>query len=96
MWYKYSESNEPEDKTELHNPDYDLAMALITSMVRHRLFLKCQYNPPTRTVQNTIKRVVKNLEQKYGSLNVMRNKSHSESLTPIIEAAVQEIFTKKS
>lgn len=96
MWYKDLPSSEKEKQgpniidDNNPNPDYHLAMSLIGTMVRHNLFLKQRYNPTPTEVKTAVSRVVRHIQSKYGEIETMRNKTSSESLTPIIQAAIKE------
>jgi hypothetical protein len=100
MWYKDLPSSKKEkpgpsiiDENN-PNPDYHLAISLIGTMVRQNLFLKRKYNPTPMEVKHAVSKVVTHMVNKYGDIETMRNKTTSESLTPIIQAAIKETLNR--
>ena len=92
MWYPKPPTRKQPSKEE-SGPDYDLIMPLIDAMVRHRLFLKCKYNPTPTEVKQFTNKIVRAIQEKYGSLELLRNKTTSEQLTPTLKNIISGILS---
>ena len=90
MWYPKPRTRKV-NKEETPCPDYNLIMPIIDAMVRNRLYLKRNYNPTPNEIKQITNKAIRAIQDKYGSLELMRSKTASESLTPILQEIIRGI-----
>jgi len=91
MWYRFSEpKNEvPEEKK---GTDLQFLEMLAENMIRNHFFYKRVYNPLPTQIKQALNKIKNSLQEKYGDLNTIRNKTNSEQLTPLLKAEIKLIM----
>lgn len=64
--------------------------------IRRRLYMTGDYNPTQEKVTRLTKRVMEKLLEKYSTYNVIRHHVQGESLSPAVNAVVDEILKLKN
>jgi hypothetical protein len=90
MWYRFSEPKS-ENTIEQKSVDLQFIELLAENMIRNRFFYKGAYNPNPIQIKQALNRVKNSLQEKYGDLNTLRNKTNSEQLTPLLKSVIDRV-----
>ncbi len=85
------------EEIDKQRPSYEMKIILWDgeNAIRNLLEKQQKYNPEAVVVDRMLKRLIKYLEESYGSIANVRLFSKGMSLQPLITEAVQHLFGKK-
>lgn len=92
MWYRISDKNDQTQQQIENGIDYKLVRTISENIIRNRLYAKREYNPSNTLVNNLVKKVINKLQDKYTRIELVRGKTTSEYLTPIIESTIDTVL----